>query len=134
MSPAIRRYQPDARPPLATADQFVVVIPAGISKTSDLLAMLAAQLHFPAWFGCNWNALSDCLRDLSWIEESSIVIFHEDRPAIPAADLEAYLDVLTEAIASWQPGETHVLEVWMPEKGTKAQRHKGTKGKVNSRV
>lgn len=61
MSPAIRRYQPDARPPLATADQFVVVIPAGISKTSDLLAMLAAQLHFPAWFGCNWNALSDCL-------------------------------------------------------------------------
>ena len=132
MSPAIHRYQPETRPPAAAADRFVVVIPIGISTTSELLAMLAAQLHFPTWFGCNWNALSDCLRDLSWFEESAVVIFHEDRPAIPPADLEAYLDVLAEAVASWQPGEAHRLEVWMPEEGT---RHKalGTRGKANSR-
>ena len=133
MSPAIRRYKAGSHPPAAAANRLVAVIPAGMTTAPELLAALAKGLCFPAWFGNNWNALSDCLRDLGWIEAGTIVIFHEDRPALPAADLEIYLDVLAEAVASWQPGEAHALEVWMPQEGT---RHKalGTRGKANSRV
>jgi barstar (barnase inhibitor) len=31
-----------------------------------MLKRIAAALEFPAWFGGNWDALFDCLADLSW--------------------------------------------------------------------
>ncbi len=33
----------------------------------DLLERLARALHFPDWFGHNWDALADCLLDLDWL-------------------------------------------------------------------
>ncbi|WP_446686701.1 barstar family protein [Pseudofulvimonas gallinarii] len=27
---------------------------------------MAAVFRFPEWFGDNWDALADCLADLSW--------------------------------------------------------------------
>ncbi len=37
---------------------------AGISGEEELFSALAAELSFPEWFGANWDALLDCLRDL----------------------------------------------------------------------
>ena len=38
-------------------------------RTSRLLLKnIAAALGFPDWFGANWDALEDCLSDLSWRE------------------------------------------------------------------
>ena len=31
------------------------------------LDKIAQALHFPAWFGGNWDALNDCLTDLDWL-------------------------------------------------------------------
>lgn len=31
-----------------------------------ILRRFAAALDFPAWFGGNWDALADCLDDLTW--------------------------------------------------------------------
>lgn len=33
-----------------------------------LLAAFARGLRFPGGFGGNWDALADCLQDLSWLE------------------------------------------------------------------
>ncbi|WP_199520548.1 barstar family protein [Kitasatospora sp. MBT63] len=35
-------------------------------------------LNLPAYFGWNWSALSECLRDLSWIDSQSYVILVSD--------------------------------------------------------
>jgi hypothetical protein len=35
-----------------------------IGDEQDLFSALAAELSFPDWFGANWDALLDCLRDL----------------------------------------------------------------------
>ena len=39
---------------------------AGINSKDGFLAAVAQALGFPAWFGRNWDALEDCLTDMSW--------------------------------------------------------------------
>jgi len=34
----------------------------------DFLARVSRAMHFPDWFGGNWDAFADCLKDLSWTE------------------------------------------------------------------
>jgi hypothetical protein len=41
---------------------------SAVASKEDLMAALAAALDFPEHFGANWDALDDCLRDLSWLE------------------------------------------------------------------
>ena len=44
----------------------------------DLLDRFAAALRFPSWFGYNWDAMHDCLTDLSWLPASAyrVVLSH----------------------------------------------------------
>ena len=37
----------------------------------DFLELVSKALNFPRTFGGNWDALADCLRDLSWIDANS---------------------------------------------------------------
>jgi RNAse (barnase) inhibitor barstar len=64
-----------------------------------LLARIAAALRFPDWFGHNWDALADCLGDMSWRPATGYVIFldHADRlPAGAVADFAIALDVCAD--------------------------------------
>ena len=94
---------------------FVARVGEGISTSAALLEGLRVELRFPAYFGANWNALSDCLRDLGWIEERTVVLCHADLPALPARDLRQYLEVLAQAVTDWREGEAHALRVVFPE-------------------
>jgi RNAse (barnase) inhibitor barstar len=38
-----------------------------VRDKKDFLARVARALSFPNWFGANWDALNDCLRDLDWL-------------------------------------------------------------------
>jgi hypothetical protein len=73
-------------------------------------------LWFPGYFGFNWNALYDCLRDLDWISEHKVMIVHESLPCIPDSDLRIYLEVLKDCILDWVNDEKHQLEVYFNEK------------------
>src|SRR5688572_29636457 len=39
-----------------------------VKEKSALLERIAETLAFPSWFGGNWDALEDCLTDLSWCQ------------------------------------------------------------------
>src|SRR4249920_1402761 len=39
---------------------------AGITDKAALMECLQSALHFPEWFGHNWDALEDCVTDMSW--------------------------------------------------------------------
>lgn len=95
-------------------DDYVAEIPAGLTSSQSLLQVLYDALKLPRYFGFNWDALSDCLRDFHWLEQHGVVLRHADLPAIPTTDLRTYLEVLTEAGASWRPGEAHSLRVVFP--------------------
>src|SRR6185295_4487636 len=39
---------------------------AGVTGKKALLERISGACQFPDWFGRNWDALEDCLTDLSW--------------------------------------------------------------------
>ena len=45
----------------------------------SFLEKIAHALHFPTWFGGNWDALNDCLTDLDWLSTSAgyVLIFEK---------------------------------------------------------
>ena len=65
----------------------------------QLLKNLAAALGFPDWFGHNWDALEDCLTDLSWREAPAHVLLIEG--AKPGDDLGVLIDILGSSAESW---------------------------------
>lgn len=104
-------------------DDFIVnennVCIIELNEVSDLTALLNElylKLKFPNYFGFNWNALSDCLRDLDWIEEKEIIIIHRKLPLLQENDLKVYLNVLFDAVNDWKEGEKHYLTVVFPER------------------
>lgn len=100
----------------ASSDAKIVRIPAGIVGKRDLLGVLAIGLDFPNYFGWNWDALDECLRDLSWIDANqTVVLLHEDLPLDPNSDdRRIYLDILRDAATAWGPEHLHDLIVVFP--------------------
>ncbi len=101
---------------------FVVNVPAGISSKAELLASVAAAGRFPDYFGGNWDALLDCLRDFDWIGENQIIIKHGDLPLrTNPTECRTYLEILREAVVDWartparESVPAHELRVMFPE-------------------
>jgi hypothetical protein len=69
------------------------------SDKVQLLKNLAVALGFPDWFGHNWDALEDCLTDLSWREATAHVLLIEE--AKPGDDLGVLIDILRSSAESW---------------------------------
>ena len=50
---------------------------AGCLEKDEMLRRIAQTLGFPNWFGGNWDALFDCLADLSWRPAAGHVLLLE---------------------------------------------------------
>ena len=66
----------------------------------------ASRLQFPTYYGRVWDALSDCLEDLDWLEERGLVVGISDASqllgAAPDADLEMLGHILARARENWR--------------------------------
>jgi RNAse (barnase) inhibitor barstar len=78
---------------------------AGCEDKAGLLERIAAALALPSWFGANWDALYDCLLDLSWRPGQGWVLIlenaHDLRRAAPDA-LDTALAIMNDAATAWQ--------------------------------
>jgi RNAse (barnase) inhibitor barstar len=91
-------------------------IPAGIETKKQLLDALDANLGFPEYFGGNWDALWDCICDLSWLEPVQVVLIHDDLPmSADRLSLRTYISLLQDAVAAWKEKPEHELVVVFPE-------------------
>lgn len=76
---------------------------AGSLGKTEALKRIADSLGFPDWFGHNWDALYDCLSDMSWKPAPGhlIVLDHlDDLRQHSPADYAALLDVLRDVAKS----------------------------------
>lgn len=76
----------------------------GCDSKAELLARIAAALHFPGWFGHNWDALADCLTDLSWLPAATYRITLAQAASLRRAapeTLATALEIFDDAAAAW---------------------------------
>ncbi|MBI0377115.1 barstar family protein [Streptomyces sp. DASNCL29] len=80
----------------------------GVTDKDGFLARCARDLRFPDWYGRNWDALADCVTDLSWWAEggepSGCLLDIQGWPAFRDADPDAAAiaaDILADAEAYW---------------------------------
>ena len=99
---------------LAPSENLVAIVPAGIRSREKLFSILSKALKFPSYFGRNWDALNDCLRDFSWTDIFQITVIHRDIPALGTDGTRIYIETLADAIEDWKPGEDHQLSVVFP--------------------
>lgn len=76
----------------------------GCASKAELLERIAAALHFPGWFGHNWDALADCLTDLSWLPAATYrITLAQAGPLRRAAPetLATALEIFDDASVAW---------------------------------
>jgi hypothetical protein len=86
------------------SDAIDEVMPAAARidlQDGDALRAIARALQFPDWFGGNWDALEDCLGDLSWRPTQDHVLVFRNWHALPADDLGVLIDVLGSSAEYW---------------------------------
>lgn len=79
---------------------LVVHVPAKARGKEKLLDVLARGLRFPKYFGWNWDAADECLRDLSWLAGvERVAIVHEGLPFSTRGEfLMPYLQLLADVV------------------------------------
>lgn len=72
---------------------------AGAADKDEILRRIAAALAFPEWFGGNWDALEDCLGDLSWMPAVGHVLLLEGAGGMARDERGILEDILASAAA-----------------------------------
>ncbi|MCK1796564.1 barstar family protein [Streptomyces sp. XM4193] len=77
----------------------------GVRGKSEFLDRCAAALDLPGWFGRNWDALADCLTDLSWWGEPAghllVATGWRGFETASPADAATAEEILAAAAAYW---------------------------------
>lgn len=97
-------------------DPYIVIVDKKDSGAYNLLGNLAVKLKFPDYYGFNWNAMEELMREFDWIPNKRIVIFHTDLPNLLPIEEKTYLEVLQECVEYWWHKEnpSHELTVIFP--------------------
>ena len=85
---------------------FVAVLPPLIADKATFLDAMAKPFQFPDYYGRNWDALTDCLTDLEWLDSDPayiVLIWPTPKSFLDARpdDFFTALSVLNGAIDRW---------------------------------
>ncbi|AJC59785.1 MULTISPECIES: barstar family protein [Streptomyces] len=82
----------------------------GVADKAGFLDRCAAALDFPAYFGHNWDALADCLTDLSWCPPARgrllVVTDWQGYAGAVPEDWSVFEQVLADAVGYWRDTDT----------------------------
>jgi RNAse (barnase) inhibitor barstar len=76
-----------------------------IKSKEELLEAFAETLSFPEYFGHNWDALEECIRDLTWLPRTNFLLVFQHADSLlglGAKELAVVISILGEATFSWK--------------------------------
>ncbi|MBT2482719.1 barstar family protein [Streptomyces sp. ISL-94] len=78
----------------------------GVRSKAELMRRCGDALLLPEWFGGNWDALADCLIDLSWLPDAAgrlvAVTSWRGFAAVRPTDWEVLREILEQAVDFWR--------------------------------
>lgn len=99
----------------------------GVGDRQGFMDRCTADLHLPDWFGRNWDALADCLTDLSWWPAAPggrwlhVRGWREYAAALPR-EWRIVKDILRDAEVFWRNTDTELNVVLEHDAESDAQR------------
>jgi hypothetical protein len=84
----------------APAELVPVLDGRGLADKQRLLVAVGRALDFPDYYGANWDALEECLGDLSWRAGPAWLLVRQ-AGAIPEEWRLTLLDVFADAAEHW---------------------------------
>ena len=78
---------------------------AHIEDKASFLQASARAMHFPAYFGQNWDAFEESINDLAWAPAPGYVLLFDDVARFASQSPEQWAtayDILHGAITRWQ--------------------------------
>jgi RNAse (barnase) inhibitor barstar len=91
-----------------------------VTAEQEFLQLCADTFAFPDWFAYNWDALHDCLTDLTWEKPSTgHLVVYAGWQALVQEEPESFaaaLEILKEAVVLWQDSPTP-MAVLLPVTG-----------------
>jgi barstar (barnase inhibitor) len=89
---------------------------AGVGDRQSFMDRCSADLHLPDWFGRNWDALADCLTDLSWWPADpggrQLRVRHwRDYEAAKPREWRIFKEILRDAEVFWRHTDTELFIV-----------------------
>ncbi|ANQ86400.1 hypothetical protein dqs_3379 [Azoarcus olearius] len=77
---------------------------AACADKAEVLRAFETAFALPDWFGHNWDALSDCLADLSWLQRPGYLLLAQGGSGLRTRSpetLDTLLDILRDASRGW---------------------------------
>jgi hypothetical protein len=86
--------------------EFAVRLARGskMKRVNDLFNEFAAAFQFPCYFGENWAAFDECLRDLTWLPAKGYILVIPNTASVlqdEPADIATFLRTLDRVCSSW---------------------------------
>jgi RNAse (barnase) inhibitor barstar len=81
--------------------RLFIQVPKNIRTKAELFHFLSTELKFPDYFGKNWDALEECIGDLSWLPKLNVHLVHQDIPLSNQPEEAAiYISILEDVEAN----------------------------------
>jgi RNAse (barnase) inhibitor barstar len=80
-----------------------------IKNKADFLQACAREINFPSYFGYNWDAFEECIRDLDRASINRFILLYEYPEEFAQHDASEWLtafDILQEAVDYWRATDT----------------------------
>jgi len=93
---------------------------AEIDLSKGVFDAFAKALAFPDWFGRNWDALEDCLSDLSWRKADGHVLLIAGFEEVSRDELGVLREVLASSAEFWAGRGRSFFAVFVDPRGALA--------------